>query len=543
MLGFNLKLAARSGVFALLLSETRAQASSGDASLQPRNDYFLSSIPFLNSSSCPSYGGCTSCTDCLTEQPSYFGCTGLGNVTQDCFCSAPSPLSCCYNSEGISQTDSLTLDSWMSVTCPSRPVLTFDGLPECARDCVASNVTENFNCKTKSTACFCDYHFAFLDDAYDPYARVNMTSILTQCLDGACAGKYPDFSETAQVANGFYKRICTDGIIPTQEIKPDTSANLQIDPSHYGFCWLPEGVSVPKSTGHACSSTLEQLLVLGTANIVAIAASIILGRSDVRSKLDRLKFWKKGYEDHKHWTPWSGLLVFVGQVAFAAATAAIIRLDGFNASFTSLLLLWFTRPRFGWISMFWYLCVGSLFRDTATDSLLTECLMGILSFSFPVSVIVTGSIGGHTATNSDPLCRGDWARFASSWQTDLRANTFSLYNWSLVLLGLCAVYPFVLAILLWYGLFKKLRLGRFWAIIPLVLTATVYAVSWIVWFGVYSPRASRKEWSELIMNPNIAFLELAGQSYCPSKTSLAVQGALWGIFPLIANFLRAWVGG
>lgn len=261
-----------------------------------------------------------------------------------------------------------------------------------------------------------------------------------------------------------------------------SNSTLSIEKSHYGYCWLPSSVTVPRSSRHACTSPTVQLVLLALFNLISMFSNTFLGRGRIREKL---KFWRRwhkntGQFEKRKWTAINGVVWAAMSVAFAACTAGMLGMGDFRASFAGLLLLWLTRPRFGWINIAYWAVMGGEYKETAADALVTECIMGLLSMPFLAQVIRMR--GGYR--RDDPLCQGDWDSQAR-WMW--RHTGYSEVEYpmrtpvrisAIHMISLACTYPFMLLILVWGG-----RLRRIWTVPPLILTGGMFIASWRFWFG------------------------------------------------------------
>jgi hypothetical protein len=171
-----------------------------------------------------------------------------------------------------------------------------------------------------------------------------------------------------------------------------------INSTDYEFCFLPPGlVEYPNSPG-SCPTQASILVSLLLFNCCSAALNLFLGhdltRRAIREHTPSWLEWLRN--DSPEWQPGAALCMTILQVVGMAASTGIARSNGFDASFSSLFGIWSLRPRMALMTFAydsWDLW-GSAdkqkpFRWTLKDTLLSECLLNILSIPFASSLLST----------------------------------------------------------------------------------------------------------------------------------------------------------
>jgi hypothetical protein len=77
--------------------------------------------------------------------------------------------------------------------------------------------------------------------------------------------------------------------------------------------------------------------------------------------------------------PWAGLSTVALVVAQAIATAALIRLEGYNAAWIKPIFLCLLRPRMQWVVTFFYTIFGKQYKQDAIDALFADGVLNLIT--------------------------------------------------------------------------------------------------------------------------------------------------------------------
>ncbi|KAF7556292.1 hypothetical protein G7Z17_g1529 [Cylindrodendrum hubeiense] len=168
-----------------------------------------------------------------------------------------------------------------------------------------------------------------------------------------------------------------------------------------GFCFIPPGLShLQRQNGVQCPSTEEVLGKFFICGMITVATNFFCGSDDARRRL--LLFWGREAKQRRTWSSiWPGIATAAMHILFAMGVAGIMTKGGFQGSFTSLMLLWLTRPRFGAVTTLW--------MHVPSKSRLYDNILFDIFLYEPILVVAVLPIAMRFADASrsmDPSCDG-----------------------------------------------------------------------------------------------------------------------------------------
>lgn len=251
-----------------------------------------------------------------------------------------------------------------------------------------------------------------------------------------------------------------------------------------GYCFIPSGLSFPQRYSNVqCPSFRKVLLMFLICGIISIIANLVLGSDNVRRSLS---FWGRRRYGRRP-SLWPGIATAILHIFFAMAVAKMIINGGFKAGFSSLWLLWITRPRFSAvITIRMNYTYYQAYSTLLLDYFLAEAILEIAVLPFAINFV-------GTPRSSDPFCHGVEM---TPWQKHLRFMMAGS-GWTLIATGVAHI--FVLGAFLvseFYVRNAKMfsESERLWegftsrvVEIGWVISWISFIASWVLWASKYSP--------------------------------------------------------